>query len=80
MFSAPGLKGTVFGSISPAANLTSDEELDAFLRSGTEPFGHALGSAAMSPRGAKWGVVDPDFRVKGTKGLRVVDASVIVSN
>jgi choline dehydrogenase-like flavoprotein len=29
----------------------------------------------MSPRGAQWGVLDPDLRVKGTNGLRVVDAS-----
>ena len=29
----------------------------------------------MSPCGAQWGVLDPDFRVKGTNGLRVVDAS-----
>jgi hypothetical protein len=34
----------------------------------------------MSPQGAKWGAVDPDFRVKGVNGLRVVDASVIVSH
>jgi hypothetical protein len=32
----------------------------------------------MSPKEATWGVVDPEFRVKGTIGLRVVDASVIV--
>ncbi|KXN93017.1 Oxygen-dependent choline dehydrogenase [Leucoagaricus sp. SymC.cos] len=31
----------------------------------------------MSPEGASWGVVDPDFRVKGTTGLRVVDGSVL---
>ena len=36
---------------------------------------HAVGTAAMSPRGAQWGVLDPDLRVKGTNGLRVVDAS-----
>ncbi|KAG6812919.1 hypothetical protein H0H93_013591 [Arthromyces matolae] len=33
----------------------------------------------MSPRNANHGVVDPDFRVKGTSGLRIVDASVFVS-
>jgi choline dehydrogenase-like flavoprotein len=79
MFSAPGLLGEVFGTASPAANLTSDQHLEAFLRANSQPLGHALGTAAMSPRGASWGVVDPDFRVKGTKGLRVVDGSVIVS-
>ena len=38
---------------------------------------HAVGTAAMSERGASWGVLDPDLRVKGTKGLRVVDASAL---
>jgi len=38
---------------------------------------HAVGTAAMSPREASWGVLDPDLRVKGTVGLRVVDASAI---
>ena len=36
---------------------------------------HAVGTAAISQRGDSWGVLDPDLRVKGTKGLRVVDAS-----
>ena len=39
--------------------------------------GHGIGTAAMSERGAQWGVLDPDSRVKGTTGLRVVDASAL---
>ena len=38
---------------------------------------HIVGTAAMSQRGAPWGVLDSDLRVKGTNGLRVVDASAI---
>lgn len=59
--------------------MTTDEDLDTFIRSDAGPYLHGGCSAAMSPHGANWGVVNPDFRVKGTKGLRVVDASVFVS-
>ena len=38
---------------------------------------HAVGTAAMSDRGAQWGVLHPDLGVKGTTGLRVVDASAL---
>lgn len=79
LYSAPAFKDSVFETILPAANVTSDDELDAYIRSVAEPFLHGVGSAGMSPRGASWGVVDPDFTVKGVRGLRVVDASVIVS-
>lgn len=76
MYSAPAFRGTVSESILPAANVTSDEDLDVYLRSVASGLLHGVGSAAMSPENASWGAVNPDFRVKGTSGLRVVDASI----
>lgn len=40
---------------------------------------HPSCTARMSPTNATWGVLDPQLRVKGTSGLRVVDASSFVS-
>lgn len=80
LFSAPVFKDSVNSTVFPAANTTSDEDLDAFIRSSARGYLHGVGSMSMSPRGATWGAVDPDFRVKGVNGLRVVDASVIVSH
>jgi choline dehydrogenase len=43
-------------------------------------FGHPVGTSAMSRKGnGVGGVVDNELKVKGIEGLRVVDASVIVS-
>ncbi|KAG6808584.1 hypothetical protein H0H92_003645 [Tricholoma furcatifolium] len=64
--------------ISATTNATSDAELDEYIRNITTTIYHPVGTAAMSPRGANYGVVDPDLRVKGVVGLRVIDASVLV--
>jgi choline dehydrogenase len=40
---------------------------------------HPVGTLSMSSRDACYGVVNPDLRVKGVTGLRVVDASIMVS-
>ncbi|KXN87043.1 Choline dehydrogenase, mitochondrial [Leucoagaricus sp. SymC.cos] len=79
LFSAPVFHDSVFGSVYPPGNFTSDEDLNTFIRGVAGPYLHGGCSASMSPRGAPWGVVDPDFRVKATTGLRIVDASVLPS-
>ncbi|KAL4939929.1 hypothetical protein BDV06DRAFT_197812 [Aspergillus oleicola] len=50
---------------------SGDEEIDSSIRNGAITFFHPGGSAAMGK------VVDTQLRVKGVKGLRVADASVI---
>ncbi|OTB00792.1 putative GMC oxidoreductase [Hypoxylon sp. CI-4A] len=49
---------------------SSDEYIDARIRAGFGTSFHPMGTAAMGK------VVDTDLKVKGVKGLRVVDASV----
>lgn len=75
---APAWDGYVLSSV--GVNSTStDAEFDAFIRANTQTIFHPAGSASMSPKGADWGVVDPDLTVKGVTGLRIVDLSVVVS-
>lgn len=63
------------GSVSGA---TTDAELDASIRETALAFTHPVGGAIMSAKDANYGVVNPDLRVKGIDGLRIVDASVLV--
>ncbi|KAJ7723574.1 aryl-alcohol oxidase, partial [Mycena metata] len=74
--SAPAWKNYI---ISPfGLNFTStDDEIDEWIRENAGTVYHPVGTASMSPKGAAWGVVDPDLTVKGTSGLRVVDLSIV---
>ncbi|KAJ7131692.1 pyranose dehydrogenase [Mycena crocata] len=74
---APAFKGYILDEVDVLANATSDAALDAAIRGIAGASSHIVGTAAMSARDAEWGVVDPDLRVKGAKGLRIVDASVL---
>ncbi|KAF9458550.1 aryl-alcohol-oxidase from pleurotus Eryingii [Collybia nuda] len=75
--SARAWEGYILAPFGDLANATTDAELDAYIRANTASIFHPVGTAAMSPKGADWGVVDPDLLVKGTLGLRVVDASIL---
>ncbi|KAJ6591127.1 hypothetical protein DFH09DRAFT_1138685 [Mycena vulgaris] len=66
--------------LKPFSNLefgATDDEIETYLRQNAAPNGHIVGTASMSAKGAHYGVVDPDLTVKGVKGLRIVDASVL---
>ena len=73
---SPSFDGFV---ISTTVNMTTDDELDEYIKAHVGGSLHAVGTAMMSPKASDWGVVDPDLRVKGVEGLRVVDASILVS-
>lgn len=66
------------GASFTGVDLGSDEELDAWVRSQASTIWHPTGTARMGRCDDKDSAVDADLRVKGTKGLRVVDASVLV--
>ena len=60
-----------------SANL-DDDELSAWLRAHAESFAHMVGGCRMGLD--ENAVVDPELRVHGLEGLRVVDVSVMPSN
>jgi choline dehydrogenase len=65
--------------ISPGAAVQSDGEIDAFIRARAESAFHPCGSCRMGAGSDPRAVVDPQTRVIGLEGLRVVDASIMPS-
>ena len=58
----------------PGPGVESDEEIEADLRARTELVYHPVGTCRMGSDDEA--VVDPELRVRGIDGLRVVDASI----
>ena len=61
--------------IFPARTDLTDDELVEFVRAKAETVYHPVGTCRMG--GDEESVVDPQLRVRGVEGLRVVDASVM---
>ncbi|CEL10586.1 hypothetical protein ASPCAL13703 [Aspergillus calidoustus] len=59
----------------PGADVSSDTDLEAYIRGAAESLFHPSGSCSVGKL-ENGGVVDTEFRVHGVRGLRVVDASV----
>jgi choline dehydrogenase-like flavoprotein len=74
LFATPPLADLIEGETLPGAEVESDEQiLQAIRAKGTWGF-HTCGTARMGSDPAS--VIDPQLRVRGVEGLRVVDASV----
>jgi choline dehydrogenase len=59
----------------PGADVTSDEALQAYVRETCDTLYHPAGTCKMGTDTDS--VVDPELRVHGVQGLRVVDASIM---
>ena len=75
--SAGPLKPFISRELAPGPNLTTDAELDDFVRQTSITVHHPLGTCRMGLAGDPEAVVGPDLRVHGAEGLRVVDGSVM---
>jgi 4-pyridoxate dehydrogenase len=71
------LKDFVARELKPGPGVASDDELDAYIAATAATAHHPLGTCKMGPDSDAMAVVDPELRVRGVEGLRVVDASVM---
>ena len=75
IFNAPAFAGHLRGRLSPASKPQNDAEWEQRIRSTAGIGYHPVGTCRMGGDAAS--VVDPQLRVRGVTGLRVVDASIM---
>lgn len=68
--------GLLGREVNPGPAVQTDEEISLWLKKYLTTVHHTSSTCSMLPRN-KGGVVDPQLRVYGTQGLRVVDLSVV---
>lgn len=75
LMGGPALSAHVVAELAPGPGAQSDEEiLEAFFTSGSSCY-HVSGTCRMGADPSS--VVDPDLKVRGVSGLRVVDTSIM---
>jgi 4-pyridoxate dehydrogenase len=77
LFGTAPLQPFVGPEIAPGPDVRSDADVDAFIRATADTVYHPLGTCRMGTADDEMAVVDPELRVRGVGGLRVVDASVM---
>ena len=61
--------------LAPGSSLKTDAEIDDWIRNNVITVNHPLGTCAMGD--GPDAVLDPDLKVRGIEGLRVVDAAAL---
>ena len=79
IFAQPAFTPYRRGELQPGAHITTDAEIDAFVRDKVESAYHPVGTCRMGRVDDPMAVVDEDTRVIGVNGLRVVDSSIMPS-
>jgi choline dehydrogenase-like flavoprotein len=77
--SAPALAAWLSDEVAPGARVSSDSELETYVRDTLATVHHPAGTARMGRQADGDSVVDPQLRVHGVTGLRVADASIFPS-
>ncbi|WP_323008052.1 GMC family oxidoreductase [Pseudorhodobacter sp.] len=75
VMAAPAMASQIRAEVLPGASVQSDADLIADIRARAETIYHPVGTCRMGQDAAS--VVDPQARVRGVTGLRVVDASIM---
>ena len=77
LVASPALKDFAGDELAPGAAAQSDADLDAHVRKTMTTVHHPVGTCKMGADSDTAAVVDGSLRVRGTRNLRVVDASVM---
>lgn len=73
-----GMRSVVHGILNfPLESIDSDDAMDEYVSAGVNTFYHPVGTARMGAVDDEQSVLDEYFNVRGVRGLRVVDASVM---
>ena len=79
IFAQPAMADWIDGEIAPGAHVTSDSEIDDFIRERVESAYHPCGACRMGRADDPMSVVDSKTRVIGVDGLFVADSSIMPS-
>ena len=76
IFAQDAFNPFVSHEIQPGADVTSEADIDAFIRAHAESAYHPCGTCRMGRADDRHAVVDPQGRVIGVERLRVADSSI----